>query len=249
MLGRQHLTLSVMTAGVWIAPFAEEKPVASALLAGGVAIGSLIPDVDHPTDAAIFNNQSTKLNPKLDKLFKYSVGWLFPIFGYVTKYLIFKPSVAFFNTIIPCYHFSDDHRYFAHSWLGILSFTFLTGLYLAIAFEFIDIRGWPLTAPFLAGYALGAFLHLLQDSCTDGGIPWHHPFSEKKLKGSLVTQTSSLRPAMLFYTLLLAVVGVYYWPFIGDPTLQTEVAIGLSVAIWLLFAKIANVRVKSGHKS
>ena len=242
MLGRQHLTLSVITAGIWIAPVAEEEPTISLLLTSGVAIGSLIPDVDvEDENAAIFNKQTTRLHPNLDKVLKFTVGWLFPVFGYSTKYLIFKPAVAFFNTIVPRFHFQPSHRGFAHSWLGLLSFMFLTGLYLAIAFKFTDIQGWPFIGPFLAGYGLGAFLHLLQDSCTRTGIAWHQPFSGKSLRGSLKPDKSSFRPAMLFYALLLAVVGVYFWPQIGNPDVQMEIAIGLSAGIWLLFIRIAGV--------
>jgi Predicted membrane-bound metal-dependent hydrolase (DUF457). len=223
---------------------AKEEPTMSLLLTSGVAIGSLIPDVDAPDNAAIFNNQTTKLHPNLDKALKFTVGWLFPIFGYLTKYLIFKPAVTFFNTLVPRFQFSENHRGFAHSWLGVLSFTFLTGLYLAIAFEFTDVGPWPLIIPFLAGYGIGAFLHLLQDTCTITGVAWHQPFSEKSLKGSLNTQSSSFRPALLFYGLLATAIGVYFWPQIGDPGIQMEVAITATAGIWLLFAKIAGVSLR-----
>lgn len=241
MLGRQHLTLSLATAGIWIAPTLEQQPTSSLLLAWGVAIGALIPDVD-ATKAAIFNNQTTRLHPNLDRTLKLTVGWLFPVFGYLTKYLIFKPALTFLNTVIPGYHFKPEHRGFAHTWLGVLAFTFLTWLYTSAILEWAGYPYQGLLINFTGGYGLGALLHLLQDSCTSSGIQWFQPFSQMRLKGSLDTQSSSFRPALLFYGLVLGMGLTYYWPALGDPAAQMVVAVGGSAGIWGLFLFLARVQ-------
>lgn len=241
MLGRQHLTLSVATAGIWIVPVIENQLTTSLFFVGGVAIGSLIPDVD-ASNAAIFNNQAKRLNDNAEKLFRFTVGLFFLLIGYVIKYLVFKPLVIFLNTVFPGYHFSTEHRGFTHSWLGVLSVTLLTGLYVVTICELGSIAYWTRLPPVLAGYGIGGFLHLLQDSCTYSGVRWHQPFSLKRLRGSLDTETSSFRPSLLFYALLASIVFVYYWPKIGEPAWHMAIAIGISAVVWLVFMWLSRVK-------
>ena len=242
MQGRQHFTLSLATAGVWISPQLGEASTPTFLLLGGVALGSLIPDVD-AKEAAIFNNQRTPLHPTLDYFFRISVGWLLPLFGYLTKYLVFKPSLIFFRTILPCVRINGSHRGFAHSLLGILSFTACMALYLWLLVRLLEVSSPTALAPFLGGYLAGAFLHLVQDSCTPQGIAWGHPFTKVKLRGEIEVTKSTLRPALLFYGMVVLGVGFFYWPSLGSPWLSTSIAIGATLTLWLLFMIVTGVYV------
>jgi inner membrane protein len=242
MQGRQHFTLSLATAGVWVSPYLGEASTPTFLLLGGVALGSLIPDVD-AKEAAIFNNQRTPLHPTLDYLFRISVGWLLPLFGYLTKYLVFKPSLIFFRTILPCVRINGSHRGFAHSLLGIFSFTACMALYLWLFVRLLEVSSITALAPFLGGYLAGAFLHLVQDSCTPQGIAWGHPFTKVKLRGEIEVTKSTLRPALLFYGMVVLGVGVFYWPSLGSPWLPTSIAIGATLTLWLLFMIVTGVYV------
>lgn len=242
MQGRQHFTLSLATAGVWVTPNLAEASTPTFLLLGGVALGSLIPDVD-AKQAAIFNNQQTPLHPTLDYLFRISVGWLLPLFGYLTKYLVFKPSYMFFKTLLPCFRVNGNHRGFAHSLLGILSFTACMALYLWLLVRLLELSSISALMPFLCGYLVGAFLHLIQDSCTPQGIAWSHPFAKVKLRGELDVAKSTLRPGLLFYALMALAAGVYYWPLVGSAWMQTPIAIGASLTLWLLFMVLTGVYV------
>lgn len=58
----------------------------------GTAIGSLIPDAGSP-NAAIFHTKVSGLRGDIGDVMN-SIGILYPAFGYVTKYLIYKPSVT-----------------------------------------------------------------------------------------------------------------------------------------------------------
>ncbi len=242
MQGRQHFTLSLATASVWVSPQIGEATTPTFLVLGGVALGSLIPDVD-AKEAAIFNNQRTPLHPSLDYLFRISVGWLLPLFGYLTKYLIFKPTLIFFRTLLPFVRINGGHRGFAHSVLGIISFTASKGLYLWLLVRVAEVLSIAFLMPFLWGYLAGAVLHLIQDSCTPQGIAWGHPFTRVKLRGEIEVTKSTLRPALLFYALVALGMGVFYWRLWGSPWLQTPIAIGGSLMLWLLFMILTGVYV------
>lgn len=242
MQGRQHFTLSLATAAIWVGPELNDLSPGNWLLLGGVALGSLIPDVD-ARKAAIFNNQKGPFHPFLDWLFRMGIGWVFPLFGYFTKYLIHVPLVLVLKGLMPAGGPALKHRGFAHSLWGLMGFTGLTGLYFWLGFQWLSIPAGSLLVPFLTGYFAGGFLHLLQDSCTRQGIVWFQPLSSLKIAGTLQTPQSSWRPAMLLLALLGLGIGSYYWEPIGDGSWQKPLAIAASAGMWVLFLWLVGVRV------
>lgn len=243
MLGRQHFTLSVATATVVLAPFFTDYYGFSLATFLGVAIGSLIPDID-ATDATVFHTGIKGFHRAPGKIFNDVVGPILPIFGYLTKYIIYKPSVFLLNLFSDNYRFEDGHRSFTHSLMGVSTMTMATGFLLGPLFIESGISGFYLLF-FLAGYASGALLHMFQDSCTKTGIAWNQPFSNLRLKGELKTGESNSRPRyfalMLFLVAFLNLAGSYS----VSTNLQVMVSgILLSAVSWTFFAWISGVRLE-----
>lgn len=92
MLGRHHLSLSVATVALVVFPLFTLYPNATLLALLGAAIGSLIPDADSP-DAAIFHTEVRGMKKEGFSNLLNAAAVLNPVFGYATKYLIYKPAV------------------------------------------------------------------------------------------------------------------------------------------------------------
>ncbi|MFB6100423.1 MAG: metal-dependent hydrolase [Candidatus Nanohalobium sp.] len=244
MLGRQHLMLSAATAAALAAPFIEHTGLALTFFTGA-CIGSLIPDVD-AHDAAIFHRDLKGLNHGTGRMLNNFIGPALPFFGYTTKYLIYIPAVKFYNFLFSDYSFHGEHRSFSHSVLGIFTMTALTGVYIISTLAVLQVFIPLYVGAFLLAYMTGAFLHMLQDSCTKTGIAWNSPFSKTKLKGRLKTGKSRLKPRM-FFTYLATVAGITF--YLGSIPSYTLSSVGLAVqtvlllgASWLVFMHFSGVK-------
>lgn len=167
----------------------------------GVAIGSLLPDVDGE-DATIFHQsvRGTKkdVGKDLHQLIQ-TISAFFPYFGYPVKYLIYRPTVWIYDRILP-YDVSGKHRGYTHSHLGIWTTGVLTALLFAVALILFDAFDPFFTTVFFGGLVSGMYLHILEDSCTKSGIAWNYPFSNTTLSGALTTTTKAedVRPMQGF---------------------------------------------------
>lgn len=172
MLGRQHLMLRSATAEALLAPFIEHITfVGTAFI--GACIGSLIPDVD-AHDAAILHSNLKGLNRGAGRMINGLIGSLLS-FGYTAKYIVYLPALKFYNYFFDEYSFHGRHRRFSRSILGLLTMTAVTGIYIASLLTLVDIFIPLYLGAFLLSYMTGAFLHILQDSCTKSGIAWNSP--------------------------------------------------------------------------
>ncbi len=177
--------LSFFSGLIIAGPLFRVEPVFFLVFVFGVCIGSLVPDVD-AEDAAIFHSNVRGLKGDTGRILNDFVAPLLPVFGYFTKYVIHRPSVLLFNFFSRNHSVSDTHREFSHSIIGIVSFTFFTGLYAFLILYFTGLLHIALVF-FLAGYFVGCVLHLIQDSCTRSGIAWNSPFSDWKIRGDIYT--------------------------------------------------------------
>lgn len=220
MLGRHHISLSVGTVAVAVLPFFSLYPIPVLLVLTGTAIGSLIPDADSP-DAAIFHNEVKGLSGGYSNLLN-ATAVLNPIFGFVTKYLIYKPAVKFYDLVIfDQYEIEERHRGFLHSFLGIGTATVLTTVYLIPVLLVLDLVWFAGVGLFIAGYIVGAVLHLLEDSCTKSGIQWNFPFQTWKIKGQI---TTTARPEdMVYQRKFLTVLGFGAFGMFLAPNIATDV--------------------------
>jgi len=249
MLGRDHLLLSVATVSLVLAPLFTLYPNAMLVAIVGTAIGSLVPDADSP-DAAIFHTRVGGIRGDLGTVVN-SIGFLFPAFGYPTKYLIYKPSVMFYDRFV----FTDvtigeHHLGFLHSFLGLGTATVLTGLYLVLVLYVIGLFSLRYIGVFLLAYLVGALLHLLEDSCTRSGIEWNYPFRSWTVRGQLVT-TSKFEDTVYQRSFLVVVGGVavalFFLPSMEpqiSPLVFGLVGICLGVLLWATFTRfVANCEV------
>lgn len=246
MLGRQHLMLTLATGLLLSTPFIDIYP--GLVLTGfiGLAVGSLIPDVD-AHDSAVFHTSMKGLNTEPGKAINIVFMPVIPFFGYSTKYLIYKPAVHVMNFFSNKYSFHERHRSFSHSILGVFTMAFMTGLYITPVLLYLQIFSLSYLAVFLGAYSLGAFLHMLQDSCTKTGIAWNTPFSNKKLKGNITTGEDTKHPRTMFY--LLSSVSVIAFYIFKAPGYSINIlqATGLSILstglCWLIFLETCEVCV------
>jgi membrane-bound metal-dependent hydrolase YbcI (DUF457 family) len=244
MLGRDHLLLSVATVSLILAPLFTLYPNAVLVALVGASIGSLIPDADSP-DAAIFHTEVRGLRGSIGKVLN-SFGVLYPIFGYITKYLIYKPAVKFYDTVV----FDEKtvverHRGFLHSFLGLGTATVLTGVYLLPILYAVELFSVMLIGVFLLAYLVGSLLHLLEDSCTRSGIQWGYPLRQWRVRGRLKT-TPRLEDVIYQRVFILvlggSVVVLFFLPS-NYPGISPMVfaAIGLfsGSILWALFSRYA----------
>jgi len=205
MLGRHHFLLSMGTATTILAPLFSSSPHLVSVLLIGIGIGSLIPDVDSK-DATIFHRNIKGIHNKDVRVLSNSFANIFPFFGYTTKYLIYKPSIVFYDRLVfENYSLKSKHRGYMHSFLGLGTATVLTGAYFGILLYALDLISVIYLSIFLLGYLLGGLLHLLQDSCTKTGIQWNYPFQNWRIKGNLITASEKEHTAYQnYFAFLLA---------------------------------------------
>ena len=155
MLGRHHLTLSVATVALVVLPLFTQFPNAVLVVLVGAAVGSLIPDADSP-DAAIFHSEVKGLKGGYSEVVN-AAAIVFPAFGFVTKYLIYKPAVWFYDRLVfESYDISERHRGFSHSFLGLGTIAVVTTLYLLPVLYLLELLWLVGVAVFVAGYLGGA---------------------------------------------------------------------------------------------
>lgn len=166
------------------------------------------------------------------------------MFGYVTKYLIYKPAVNFYDTVV----FEETaiverHRGFLHSFLGLGTATVLTGIYLLPILYAIELFSVVFIVVFLLAYLVGSLLHLLEDNCTRSGIQWGYPFRRWKVRGRLKT-TPRLRDAIYQRVFLLVLGGgvgvLFFLPSIYSgisPILFAAFGLFIGSILWVLFAR------------
>lgn len=243
MLGRQHFLLSTMTGLLVVSPFIRSYEMFSLAALLGIAIGSLIPDID-ASDATIFHTNVKGLHRSPGKMFNFVVGPVMPVFGYLTKYLVYIPSVKVLN-LFTDYSFKEGHRSFTHSLIGVTILTSLTGFILYPLINELGLNPFLLYF-FLAGYFSGAILHMLQDSFTVSGIAWNQPFSNTKLKGKLKTGEDMWKPRY-FTLMLVALIPVNIYAASGITVLKTLLIHGILISLvaWTFFGWISGVRLKS----
>jgi membrane-bound metal-dependent hydrolase YbcI (DUF457 family) len=242
MLGRQHLMLTASSASMIIGPFALEVPLLALTAFFGACIGALIPDVD-ARGASIFHESIPGLNGFSGRALNCFVVPVLPFFGFSTKYLIYHPALILLEWFTE-HSFPDRHRSFSHSILGVFTMTLMTGLYISIMLLYMQLLNPLFLGTFLLFYMAGAFLHMVQDSCTKTGIQWNRPFSDVKISGRLATGKDFAEAR--YFTYYLGAIST----FTLYSKISTEVSAlylsivstGILAFSWLLFADLLSLR-------
>jgi inner membrane protein len=242
MRGDQHVSLSLATAGLLIAPWVPViDPVLSAVLLFGVFVGSLAPDAD-AVDAAIFNGRIAGAKGKRGQVVN-GFAVVLPIFGYTIRYLIYYPlSLVFLLLLRKSYR--HRHRGLLHSFSGVGLTTLVLSGYLAIVLTWF---GGPLALlpAFGCAFFAGCVLHLMEDTCTPAGVAWLYPFSRRRMAGRVRTQgLLEVRPTAFAIVLATATAGMLVAPFVtaASPEGLGRLALVGTPALWLLFMLVSRVR-------
>jgi len=252
MLGRHHLLLSVLTAAIIMLPILIEHSGLFFLVILGVAVGSLMPDADSP-DAAIFHEKLRGMKGNIAQFINNLIAPIFPIFGWVTKYAIYKPAVFIFGrTILKKYEIKEQHRGFLHSFIGILTASVLTAIYLIIILLILGYLNWASLLIFMLAYIFGALMHILEDSATVTGTKFNYPFSDTILKGELITRPAFAEKPNIFLGFLSAVFVIFFFTLdhllIYPVWLITIVSFTFLILSWLIFLLfVAKVRIEHGE--
>ena len=252
MLGRHHLLLSMLSAAILLLPCFTENSELFFLILVGVAVGSLIPDADSP-DAAIFHEKVRGIKGNIGKTINNLIAPIFPIFGWITKYAIYKPAIFIFGrTLLKKYGIKEEHRGFLHSFIGILTASVLTTIYLIIIFLILGNLNWWSLLVFMLAYIFGALMHILEDSTTVTGTRFNYPFSDLILKGELITRPDSAKKPDIFVGFLTAVLVVFFFALdhilVYPIWLITLISFTFLVLSWLIFLLfVAKVRLERGE--
>ena len=250
MLGKHHLLLSLFTAAILVVPYFFQYPELVLVIIIGVAIGSLVPDADSP-DAAIFHEKVKGIRGELGQVINGLIAPLFPIFGYATKYLVYKPAIYIFGrTLLKNYNIEERHRGFLHSFLGVATATVLTGIYAFVVLYLLNLFSFVYFLAFLLSYTSGALLHLVEDSATVTGTQFNYPFSDFRVSGELITRPDSAKNSDMFVSVLFIIAGLLFFltilEYIPYPdwiiTLFSAIVLIFCWAIFLVF--VAKVRIE-----
>lgn len=248
MRGDQHVSLSLATAGLFIAPsLTVLDPVLSAVLLFGVFIGSLAPDAD-AADAAIFNGRIGGVKGKSGQVLN-GFAVVLPIFGYTIRYLIYYPLSLIFSLLLRR-RYQHRHRGLLHSFAGVGLTSLILSSYLALILTGV---GWPLTLlpAFGCAFFAGCVLHLVEDTCTPAGVAWLYPFSRRRVAGRIRAEEDfEVRPTAFAIVLAAAAAGMLIAPFLittSPEELGRLTLVGTPV-IWLLFVLISRVRRERRHR-
>jgi membrane-bound metal-dependent hydrolase YbcI (DUF457 family) len=252
MLGRHHLLLSLFTAAILVIPYFFQYPELALLVVIGVSIGSLVPDADS-SDAAIFHEKIRGIKGEFGQVINGLIAPLFPVFGYATKYLVYKPAIFVFGrTLLRKYNIEERHRGFLHSFIGVSTATILTGIYAFIILFLLGVFSLWYFMAFLLSYTFGALLHLMEDSATVTGTQFNYPFSDFRVSGELITRPDSAKNPDLFTSFLFITAGLLFFLTILNYLPHPNWLISLFCAIFLIacwtvfLVFVAKVRIEGG---
>lgn len=181
MKGKTHIAIGV-TVGLILS---AGQPVENQLtLVLSAALGSLVPDLDHP---------KSKLNQKLllfknklySSLFYLSLTAGFACLSFFTGNFVFK-LLAIISFLIG----TSTHRGFTHSIIGFLLFSLMAKL-VTEEYQLYDIY---------SGFTTGYLLHLVADFFTLKGIKLFFPLDEN-ISSPIILKPNTILEDMIFISL------------------------------------------------
>mgnify|MGYP001093810091 CR=1 FL=1 len=159
------------------------------------AIGSLIPDLDHPS--SVLNQKILPINNKKTKKLVYGLIGSFVV---VLNYIHYQMVALYILGIIIFLIGRSKHRGFTHSALGLFLFM-LTIKLLTNDYGFI-YEGWS----FITGY----FSHLFIDFFTEAGIAIFYPIESDHYGAPFRFKTGSVAEKIIC-VLAMSVIGYKIW--------------------------------------
>ncbi|MDO5846121.1 MAG: metal-dependent hydrolase [Methanocorpusculum sp.] len=255
MKGSTHILLTLLTALVILAPLVPgllDLPslIAALVLLLGIFFGSITPDIDKGSGSAIFHSEIPGAKGR-----KFH---LTPIFGYLINFTCYKPLRFIFRIIFgKKIYAKQGHRELPHSPIGVFLIALLLTLYIwLICFALSLIPGLAffsnnnLIFVFGAGFLLGCFLHLVEDTCDNSGIHYLYPFSFSRLRGTVVTDGSDKRPTVFAVILAIAAVALCALSLLHiiPQNLAYPAALLVPIVLWVIFLRISGVPARKSNR-
>jgi len=241
MKGSYHLVISFFSGSLLITPWISHLPSLWTVgVVGGIIIGSLTPDVDAP-DATIFHLSSYSHQRAAPPLLKI-IGLLSAVFGYFIRYFIYIPLSILLHFVLgdPEYR---RHRGLLHTPLGIVLTTVVLLCYTLVI---LTVMGKQFSDGIVlggVGFCSGGFLHLLEDSCTVGGIAWKFPLSPSRLRGGIrIGRAGDPRAPLMVITLIASNLVLLYSEYRGVVTnVLVVTSVVLFLCSWVFFLALSQV--------
>ena len=191
MMGKDHISISLAWGFLLASPILIQYPICFMAFLIGIIFGSVYPDIDVPRNnsGSVSSNDYGENSGPLAKL----LYWISRPVMELTGFIVSKGNGAKKETYL-------KHRMLMHSILGIV---LSLGIILAPLNLILYFVGYWNLAFFIGtfGVLVGAFMHLLEDSCTKSGIMYFFPFSKKALRGNILVRTGSTKAGKLFSTI------------------------------------------------
>ncbi|MBN1431584.1 MAG: metal-dependent hydrolase [Methanomicrobiaceae archaeon] len=240
MRGEQHVFYTLLSAGILLSPVISVNYIPWIIVfLVAVFIGSLAPDADS-ADSAIMHGIPGGEGPV--RIFRRHTVLFLPVFGYLIRYLIYFP-LSLMVWIITLGRVKPKHRGLLHSLFGIFFMSvivtscLLIVLYILSAWAFSEFA-----LVFGAGFLFGAFMHLVEDSCSKSGVFWFFPFSKIKMRGLLLLK--SKRNLLVTAVLGIGFAAVYVRDF--TQTFPPGIPFAASVVVllfsWVIILSISGVK-------
>lgn len=179
MTGKTHIALGT-AAAVILAPMSGID--ATIPLITGVALGSLIPDIEHPR--AMINQRILPIKNKF-----FLMAFFISLGVFILAGGLGQPNqlMKVFSIFIILAGISS-HRTFTHSILGL-------GIILYLSYLMYHYSGMEHVA---IGMGIGALIHILADLFTSKGTALFYPFSTKRIKMPITVTTNGMIDHGLF---------------------------------------------------
>lgn len=240
MKGEKHVFYTLLSAGILLSPVVtiENIPFLIVFLFAAF-VGSLAPDADS-ADSSIMHGIPGG-NGAVRVVRRHSVLFL-PLFGYLIRYLIYFPLSALL-WIITLGGVKPKHRGLLHSLFGIFFMSaIVTAILLVTLYLLSELNFSNYALLFGAGMFFGAFMHLVEDSCSKSGVYWFFPFSDKKVGGTLLSRGKR-------NLLITAVLGIgFAMVYVRDFTeaFPPEIPFGAPLIVlffgWVIILKMTGAR-------
>ena len=191
MTGKTHIAIGVTVGLILSAGQPVENQI---VLVASAALGSLVPDLDHP---------KAKLNQKLlifknklySTLFYLALTAVFACLFLIKDNFVFK-LLALITFLIG----TSSHRGFTHSIIGFLLFSWMVKL-VALEYQFDSIY---------LGFKTGYMLHLIADFFTLKGIKLFFPLDEN-ISSPIILKPNTLLEELIFLCLSIYSLFLLIW--------------------------------------
>jgi inner membrane protein len=190
MQGKTHVLIGTAASVLLIGKFGFKPDI---LAIAAAAVGSLIPDIDHPK--SMINQKILPVNNKLMKILAYAGGGAFLLYKNMGLRSPLLTMIGIFLIMVGLSH----HRGFTHSIIG-------TAAVSAIVFMLFKSYGMENVR---IAFIIGMISHLVADYFTTGGIEIFYPISKRNFSFPITIATGGIMENGLSIVIIFMMASIY----------------------------------------